>query len=315
MQRVLITGAGGFVGTHLIKELKQNPDCEIFASVYKATSDISEIIDENHIFAGDLTDYDFAKSLVDSTDPAVIYHLAALSVVHNSASQATTVMGSNATISYNILEAMKTHAPHARFIAISSGNVYGAVQDPRTPVAESAPLRPLNPYAVSKVTQEMLALQYYLAYGLDIVILRPFNHTGVGQTRDFVIPRLAYQFVQCEKKLSEPVIEVGNLDTIRDFTDVSDMVRAYILAAAKCQSGEIYNIGTGVGHTISQVIDLLKQLSQTQVEIKVVDKLVRASDVPVLIADATKFKQVTHWEPQRSLEQTISDILAYYRLK
>lgn len=315
MQKVLITGAGGFVGTHLIKELKQDPDCEVFASVYKSTSDISEILDQDHIFAGDLTDYDFAKSLVDATDPAVIYHLAALSVVHNSASQATTVMTSNATISYNMLEAMKTHAPHARFIAISSGNVYGAVQDPQHPVSELAPLRPLNPYAVSKVTQEMLALQYCLAYGLDIVILRPFNHTGVGQTRDFVIPRLAYQFVQCEKKLSEPVIEVGNIDTIRDFTDVSDMVRAYVLAAAKCERGEIYNIGTGVGHTISQVIDLLQQLTSAKVKVKILDKLVRPADVPILIADATKFRQATLWEPQRSLEQTISDILAYYRLK
>lgn len=314
MQKVLITGAGGFVGTHLIKELKQDPNIEIFASVYKATSDISTLIEQDHIFAGDLTDYEFAKSLIDSTKPDVIYHLAALSVVHNSANLATMVMSSNATISYNILEAMRAHTPHARLIAISSGNVYGAVQDPSKPVTESAPLRPLNPYAVSKVTQEMLALQYYLAYGLDIVILRPFNHTGVGQTRDFVIPRLVHQFVQIEKKLSDPVIEVGNLETVRDFTDVSDMVRAYALAASKCVSGEIYNIGTGVGHTISQVLQIIKDLSLSKVEVKVLDKLVRTSDVPVLIADASKFKQVTHWEPQISLEQTISDILEYYRL-
>jgi len=314
MPKVLITGAGGFVGTHLINELKKSPENEIYASVYKATSDITTLVDQTHIIAGDLTDYAFAESLVKSVQPDVIFHLAALSVVHNSASLATSVMSSNATISYNMLEATKLYASRARFIAISSGNVYGAVEDTTRPVDELTPLRPLNPYAVSKVTQEMLALQYSLSYGLDVVILRPFNHTGVGQTRDFVIPRLAHQFVQIEKKLLDPVIEVGNIETIRDFTDVADMVRGYVLASQKCISGEIYNIGTGVGHTIAEIIEILKSLSSAKVEVKILDKLVRASDVPILVADASKFMDLTGWKPQVSLQDTISDILESYRL-
>lgn len=313
MKRVLITGAGGFVGTHLIHALKAAEDVEIFAAVYQATSDITSLVSEDHIIAGDLTDFAYTQKLVAISRADIVYHLAALSVVHSSASQATAVMNGNTTISYNILEAVRLGAPKARFIAISSGNVYGSVQDTTYPIDESTSIRPLNPYAVSKVTQEMLALQYYLAYGLDIVILRPFNHTGVGQTTDFVIPRLADQFVKIEKGLSSPVVEVGNLDTVRDFTDVRDMVGAYLMAADKGISGQIYNIGSGTGRTIREILDILQSLSSVKVEIKVNDKLVRTADVPVLIADASKFRGVTGWEPKIPLSKTISDILENYR--
>jgi GDP-4-dehydro-6-deoxy-D-mannose reductase len=313
MKKVLITGAGGFVGNHLIRALKAKADVEIFAAVYQTGSDITSLIPSDHIIAGDLTDFAYTQKLMRIARPDVIYHLAALSVVHSSSSQATTVMNGNATISYNLLEAFRLDCPKSRFIAISSGNVYGAVEDTSHPIAESTPLRPLNPYGVSKVTQEMLALQYYLAYGLDIVILRPFNHTGVGQTTDFVIPKLAEQFTQAEKGVAQSLIEVGNLDTIRDFTDVSDMVSAYLLAADLGVSGQIYNIGSGTGHTIAEILNILQSLSHVKVEIKVKEDLVRTADVPVLIADASKFKQLTGWEPKVSLRTTISDILNNYR--
>lgn len=314
MKKILITGAGGFVGTHLIHALKAQGDVEIFAAVYLSTSDIRELLPVDHIISGDLTDFAFAEKLVGVSRPDVVYHLAALSVVHSSASQAVAVMNGNTNISYNILEAVRLGAPRARFIAISSGNVYGSVQDTTHAVNETIPLRPLNPYAVSKVTQEMLALEYYLAYNLDVVIIRPFNHTGVGQTTDFVIPRLAKQFADIENGAS-PVVEVGNLDTIRDFTDVGDMVKAYVLAAEHGVSGEIYNIGSGTGHTIAEILDVLQSLSKVKVVIKVDDNLVRTSDVPILVADASKFRDVSGWEPKITLEKTISDILENYRLK
>lgn len=313
MKKILITGAGGFVGKHLIHALKAQGDVEIYAAVYKATSDISELIPADHIIAGDLTDFAFAEKLVQVASPVVVYHLAALSVVHSSASQATAVMNGNTTISFNILEAIRLHSPQARLVAISSGNVYGAVQDTTYPINESTPLRPLNPYAVSKVTQEMLALEFHLAYGMDVVLLRPFNHTGVGQTNDFVIPRLAEQFVNIEKG-SARVVQVGNLDTVRDFTDVRDMVNAYILATDKCISGEIYNIGSGIGHSIREILAILQSFSPSKVEIKVEEGQVRTSDVPILVADASKFRTATSWEPKITLNKTISDILENYRL-
>ncbi len=312
MKKILITGAGGFVGTHLIKELQQNPGVEIFAAVYKSTSDIASLVEADHIFEGDLTDYAFAQKLIQTTQPDIIYHLAALSVVHTSPTQATQVMNANTTISYNILESVRLHAPHARFVAICSANVYGAVSNPNKSIDESVPFRPLNPYAVSKIAQEMLALQYHLAHSLDVVILRPFNHTGVGQTTDFVIPAFAKQFVQIEKGAT-PVIEVGNLETTRDFTDVSDMVKAYVLASEKCVSGTAYNIGSGRGYTIREILNIFQKITGKTVEIKESQSLIRKSDVPVLIADASKFAEATGWEPKVSLETTISDILNYWR--
>lgn len=313
MSKILITGAGGFVGTHLVRELLKNKNAEIFASVYKATSDIDNLLASDHIFAGDLTDMGYVQNLIQVVKPDVVYHLAALSIVGSSFENALKIMNGNTTISYNLLESIRINSPNSRVIAICSANQYGAVENSSHPIDESTPLRPLNPYAISKATQEMLALQYHLVYGLDIVILRPFNHTGPGQTTDFVIPKLAAQFAQIEKKQIPPIIEVGNLDTIRDFTDVRDMVRAYTMATISCLPGEIYNIGSGTGHTIRQVIDILEDLTHTSVELKTNDVLVRKADVPSLIADYSKFKEATAYIPSISLEKTISDILESYR--
>jgi GDP-4-dehydro-6-deoxy-D-mannose reductase len=310
-RRILITGAGGFVGKHLLKELQTEPGNELFASVYHATSDLTDLIPSDHLYPGDLTDYAVTESLIKAVQPDLIYHLAALSVVQHSAAQATKIMADNTTLSYNVLEATRVHAPHARVIAISSGNIYGQVSSPH-PLDESTPLRPLNAYAVSKISQEMLALEYHLAHAQDVVILRPFNHTGVGQTTDFVIPMLVRQFVAIERG-AEPVIHVGNTTAVRDFTDVTDMVKAYHRAATCCLPGEIYNIGSGVGHTISEVIEILEKKTGRQVtQITDPDK-VRVGDVPVLIADAKKFREATGWFPTVPFEMTISRILEAYR--
>lgn len=311
--KILITGAGGFVGKYLIQELQKNSDNEIFGAVYNSTSDIKSLLNEDHIIEGDLTSFAFANKLVESITPDVIYHLAALSVVHNSGENAIKVLNGNTGVSYNILESIRLFAPKARFVAICSANEYGAVSGKVRQLSENTPLRPLNPYAVSKVTQEMLALQYHFAYGLDTIILRPFNHTGVGQTEDFVIPRLAKQFVEIERGQKPPMIELGNLSSIRDFTDVRDMVKAYRLAAETCETGEIYNLGTGIGQSIGQIVDIFNSLVSTKVEIIESSNLSRSADVPFLIADVTKFKAVSGWMPIHSIERTISDILNHYR--
>ncbi len=312
MTKILITGAGGFVGTHLIRSLLTDNQNEIFAAVYKSTSDITTLIPQDHIKEGDLTNYSFAQELIKSTSPDIIYHLAALSVVHNSVERATAVINGNTTISYNLLESTRLFAPQARFLAICSANVYGLVNPNELPIKETSPFRPLNPYAVSKVAQEMLALQFYLAHGLDVVILRPFNHTGTGQTTDFVIPALAKQFVQVERGI-DSCVKVGNCDTTRDFTDVSDMVSAYMLAAKFGKSGEVYNIGSGIGYTVQQILDIFGSFLSHPVTIELDENRVRSSDVPVLIADASKFRALTHWEPKIKLEHTLRDVYNYWK--
>ncbi len=309
MKRILVTGAGGFVGTHLLNALLAQNDNEVFAAVYKATSDISSLLPSDHIIEGDLTNYAFATDLINKSKPDIVYHLAALSVVKDSFANAVNIMNSNTTLSYNLFDNLRTVNPHCRIVAICSANVYGDVRDTSHPIDESTPLRPVNPYAVSKATQELLALQFHIAYGMDIVILRPFNHTGPGQTTDFVIPKLASQFVQIENGVLPPQIEIGNLTTVRDFTDVRDMVRAYILAAEHCQAGEIYNIGSGHGVSIAEIIEIFQSLCSTKVQVNVKAELVRSADVAILIANLDKFQKLTNYKPQIPLKQTISDIL------
>lgn len=320
MKRVLITGAGGFVGSYLIKELLSQGIKEIYASIYSPSSDlpagkagISGLLPADHIIAGDLTKYEDAETLIKTSQPDTIFHLASLSVVGTSVKEAGRVLTSNTLLQYNLLEAVKHNSPRARVIAICSANEYGLVKESEVPINESQPFRPLNPYAVSKIAQEMLALQYFYSYGLDIVILRAFNHTGPGQTEHFVVPALARQFASIERGDKTGVIEVGNLATARDFTDVRDIVKGYILAAEKCVSGEVYNIGSGNVVTVQEILASLQRMVTVKVEIKADEGRVRSSDVPILLADNRKFVDLTGWQTTISFSQTLSDVLEYYR--
>lgn len=312
-KRILITGAGGFVGPYLIRELQSRGFKEIYASIFSPSSDISRLLASDHLITGDLTKYQDAEALVKQSAPDIIYHLAALSVVGTSVQDAERVLTSNTLLQYNLLEAVKQNAPKSRLVAICSANEYGKVYEHEVPISESQPLRPLNPYAVSKIAQEMLALQYHYSYGLDIVIIRAFNHTGPGQTEHFVVPALAKQFAQIERGDKTGTIEVGNLDTARDFTDVRDIVKGYVMAAEKCQSGEVYNLGSGNLVTVKEILESLQRLVSVKVEIRAEDSRLRSSDVPILLADNHKFVEATGWQPTLEFSETLADVLEYYR--
>lgn len=299
MTNILITGAGGFVGGYLSTELEKDQENKIISSKYSPSTD--------------LTNFAYTSSLVQTARPDIIYNLAAISRVESTVEDTTKIINNNAILTYNLLEAARLHAPRARIITISSGNVYGQVLPGESILKESSPLRPLNAYAVSKLSQEFLTLQYHYAYQLDTVILRPFNHTGPGQSSDFVIPAFARQFAAIIKGEGNPTIKVGNLHTSRDFTDVRDMVKAYRLAAQKCQSGEIYNIGRGVAYTIGDILNLLKDISGVTVNIQTDESKIRSADVPALVADSSKFRSVTKWEPAITFEQTLRDVLQYWK--
>lgn len=181
------------------------------------------------------------------------------------------------------------------------------------PIKETNPLRPLSPYGVSKTGQDYLAYQYYMSYGLNIVRTRAFNHTGPRRAEVFVCSDFGKQIVEVEKGKREPVLWVGNLEARRDFTDVRDTVRGYWLSLEKCQPGEVYNISSGKSYTIKEVLDLLLSMSSVKIEVKQEPRRLRPSDVPILIGDPTKFKKATGWEPTIPFEQTLHDILEFWR--
>jgi len=312
-KKILVTGASGFVGTHLVKELVKNPENQVYGTVYGQGNLLTDLLPSDRIKSLDLTNAEATLALIKDLQPDLIYHLAALSVVHASLEKAGAFLTSNLLLSFNLLDSVRLHAPRCRILAICSANEYGLVDGKDIPIDEDTPLRPLNPYAVSKVAQDLLALQYSLAYDLDIVRLRPFNHTGPGQTTDFLIPALAKQFVEIVRGNKEPKIEVGNTESIRDFSNVSDIVSAYILAAEKCQKGEVYNLGYGAGISVGEIIKLLEQISGVKVEVISHADRVRKADVPVLIADATKFKTLTGWEPKVKLIDTLTSVYNYYQ--
>ncbi|MGD9001474.1 MAG: GDP-mannose 4,6-dehydratase, partial [Anaerolineae bacterium] len=196
---------------------------------------------------------------------------------------------------------------------VGSNEEYGAPEADELPQTEQNPLRPNNPYAVSKVGQDFLGLQYYLAYGLLVVRVRPFNHTGPRQSRRFVVPAFASQIARIEAGLQEPVIRVGNLDTSRDFLDVRDIVRAYHLAVTRGEPGEVYNLASGRPQSIQALLNTLLSYSEMRIRIERDPERYRPVDVPVAYGSAEKFYRRTGWEPRIPFEQTLRDTLAYWR--
>lgn len=310
-KKVLVTGAGGFVGNHLIKELLTS-GYDISVTSYSPNQKLISMLGEKKVSHGDLTDRDYTDKLIQSSNPEIIFHLASISIVQGSEKMAHKILTNNIALQYNMLESTKTYAPKARFIAICSAAEYGMVKQEDIPIDELTPLHPVDPYAISKLTQDYLSQKYFLSDKMDVVILRPFNHTGEGKGPHFVVPALAKQIAEIEtgKSLS---MKVGNLESTRDFTDVKDVVKAYILAAEKCKSGEIYNIGSGKGVRIQEILDTLIKLSTSKIKVERDESRMRPSDIPVLIADYSKFNQITGWQPEIPLEKTLERVLNYWR--
>jgi GDP-4-dehydro-6-deoxy-D-mannose reductase len=263
----------------------------------------------------DLTSRDQATSLVEQVRPAYIFHLAAQSNVQKAFNDPETTIINNVVGQLNLLDALRATSPGARVLIVGSSEQYGLVRPQDIPIDEDTPFRPNNPYAVSKIAQDALGLQYFLAYGQENIRVRPFNHIGPGQTEHFVAAAFARQVARIEAGLQEPVIYVGNLAAERDFTDVRDMVRAYYLALTMGEPGEVYNIGSGKGRSIQWLLDTLVSMSSVAVEVKHDPARMRPADIPVLVGDTTRFRESTGWQPEIALEDTLRDILQYWREK
>jgi len=339
--RVLITGITGFAGSHLAEYLLERGDVEIYgccrwrsrldnlegiarqgklnlrALEGSLTDEVAaeEFAQEGavNLVYGDLTDAASMRRLIRAVRPDWIFHLAAQSYVPASWNAPVETFQVNVIGQINLFEAIREAGLDPLIHVAGSSEEYGLVYPHEVPMKESNPLRPLSPYAVSKVAQEKLAWQYFKSYGLRTVVTRGFNHTGPRRGEVFSSSTFAKQIARIEAGLQEPVISVGNLETQRDWSDVRDIVRGYWLALEKGEPGEVYNIGSGVPRTIGEMLDALLALSRVNVEIRPDPLRMRPSDVPILWADCTKFKAQTGWEPQIPFEQTMEDLLNYWR--
>jgi GDP-4-dehydro-6-deoxy-D-mannose reductase len=245
--------------------------------------------------------------------PDYIFHLAAQSFVPASWNAPSDTIITNVTGQTNLFEAIRALKIDPVVQIACSSEEYGLVHPDETPIKETNPLRPLSPYAVSKVSQDYLGYQYFQSYGLKAIRTRGFNHTGPRRGQVFVTSNFCSQVASIELGLQKPVIQVGNMEAIRDFTDVRDMVRAYWLAVTKAKPGEVYNIATGHGIHIREMLDLVLSFSRVKVETEVDPARLRPSDVEILIGDSSKFRADTGWEPRIPFEQTVRDLLDYWR--
>jgi len=315
MKKVLITGITGFVGKHLATHLLSQESYEVVGT-YRSQSSLEtlgEIKDHISLKQIDLNNAEEVEELITSEKPDFICHLAAQASPSKSFADPMATFTNNIAAEFSILEAVKKSDLRTRILIISTGDIYGIVRPADIPIDEETPLRPATPYAVSKIAQDYLSLQYTLAYKIDTVRLRPYNHIGPGQKEGYVVSDFAKQIAEIEKEKKEPVLSVGNLDAGRDFTDVRDIVKAYELALGKGESGEVYNIGSGKSHKISDVLQTLLSFSTKKITVEVDQKKFRPIDVPEIVCDYEKFHKLTGWKPEIPFEKTLQDILDYWR--
>lgn len=314
--RWLITGADGFVATHLLPYLlEQETDALIFGMVWRdAPQDSWPQPHPNlQILAGELTDSRSIAQVIDQAQPEIILHLAAASSVATSWLDPEPAYHTNILGQLHLLEAARSMKKMPTVVIASSAEIYGRDGHDGKPISEEAPLRPLSPYAVTKAVQDLQAGQYHAAHGLPTVRLRLFNHTGPGRPPQFVASSFAKQLAEIERGLREPVIHAGNLDVARDFTDVRDIAKAWRLAALRGRPGEAYNVCSGRPTPIRRLLDLLLEKTSIEVEVRTDAGLLRTGEIESLYGDRTLFSRTTGWQPEISLEQTLADLLQWWR--
>jgi GDP-4-dehydro-6-deoxy-D-mannose reductase len=308
--RALITGAAGFVGRHLANYLVENGDWEL----YGVQSEPGPSVPRARMTAGDLLDEGLSSQVIHGCQPDVIFHLAAQADVATALASPARTLVNNAVAQINVLEACRAADLNPVILVVSSAEVYGAAAPADMPLTEQQPFRPTNPYAVSKITQDMLGLQYHLSYGMRIIRVRPFNHIGPGQSDRFVVSSFGRQIAEFEAGLADPVVRVGNLEAQRDFLDVRDVVRAYVAVVTRPESaGEVYNVASGVPRSIRSILDQLASLASVEMRIQEDATRMRPSDVPVLVGDASKLIRHTGWQPQVPIERSLADTLDFWR--
>lgn len=315
--RALITGITGFVGVHLVRYLVECGDVVIGLSrsgIWPAESraEMERLARLEKIDLADADDSEALAELIDRKTPEAIYHLAAQSNPHASMDDPRGSWAVNLGGTINLLEAVRASSVRPRVLIVSSGVVYGNPPAERIPVKEDCPERPLNPYSASKIGADMAAVQAFLGYGLATIVARPFNHAGPGQSPRYVLPAMAKQAAEVASG-RQTELNTGNLDIVRDFTDVRDIVRGYRMLVEKGKPGEIYNMGRGSGTRLSEALEALRQISSHPLPQKVDPAKLRGVDLPLLVADVSKILADTGWRAEIPIETTMSDLFREFQ--
>jgi GDP-4-dehydro-6-deoxy-D-mannose reductase len=312
---VLVTGITGFVGSHFT-EYALRQGAKVFGSSFPGTGDtnIGHLRHDIDVTDVDLRDTAAVAELLDRAAPNWIVHLAAQSFVGGSWAGPQETLTNNILCQLNVLEAVRQAGARPRIVIAGSSDQYGDVQESELPIAETAPFRPLSPYAVSKVAQDLLGYQYWRSYGIPVIRARAFNHEGPRRGEAFVTSSLARQIAEIEEQRCDPVIRVGNLTARRDYTDVRDIVRGYWRLLEGGEAGEAYNLCSGRAWSIQAILDfLLAEARVRPIDVQSDPALLRLSDVPVLIGDPRKIHRALGWQAEIPFEQTLRDMLGYWR--
>ncbi|MBX3086641.1 MAG: GDP-mannose 4,6-dehydratase [Anaerolineae bacterium] len=311
---VLITGAGGFVGKHLLTYLRQHSAPTLHGTVLDNTQLESVVHDTScQWWVLDLRDPQAVRDLLEHIQPDQIFHLAGQAYVPRSFEDPWETLDNNIRGTLNLLMAIHELKLSTRFLNVGSAEIYGPASADKLPLTEDSAFIPGSPYSVSKIAQDMLAYQYFNAYKLHTIRVRPFNHIGTGQNMRFAASDWASQIAEAEIGKREPVVYVGNLSAARDFTDVRDVVRAYSMAVERGQAGDVFNVCSGKPRTMQSILDILVGLSRVKIDVRVDQERFRPVDIPSLYGDYSHLHQRTGWQPEISIEQTLNDVLDEWR--
>lgn len=316
MRKILITGISGFAGSHLAEYLISQNSSEVFGTYLTSAThkNLNQVQESITLTKVDLMDYEEVEKLIGNIRPDFIFHLAAFPSPAQSFKNPSLFLTNNIVCQLNLLEAIKlNNLKHCRILIVSSAEEYGLVMPEDLPIDELTPLRPVSPYSVSKIAQDFLGLQYFLAFGLQVIRVRPFAHIGPRLSPDFAASAFSKKIAEIEAGKHEPVLTVGNLSSKRDLTDVRDMVRGYDLLLKKGIPGEVYNIGRGESVRTGDLLEQLLSMAKNEIKIRIDDSLLRPNDIPELRCDNTKFINLTGWEPEIPLKKSLEDTLNYWR--
>jgi GDP-4-dehydro-6-deoxy-D-mannose reductase len=308
---IFITGATGFVGCFL-RDYFRSSEHAVWGTVYPEKPDRAS---SERLFHADIRSEERVSSIIKQIRPDWVFHLAAVSNVRHSWEKRKETLETNIMGTFNLFEAVKQFIPEARILYVSSSDVYGAGGFSGKPIEEKADVKAVNPYAYTKLSGEILSDFYAQIEKLDIVTARAFPHTGPRQSADFVCSDWAYQIARIEKKKAKPELKVGNVSVHRDFTDVRDVVRAYVSLLEQGKSGEVYNVCSGKALSLRKVLEKLLSFAAVPIEVRLDSEKLRKADIPVLVGDNSKIRNGLSWEPEIPIEQSLEELLDYWRAR